>query len=218
MDYCAPRLQDQTLLAGQPRRIGLLGGTFNPIHNGHLLIGQHAAEEFALDKVCYLVAGDPPHKQGPQIVPKELRYDMVSRALEPYPQLEPNAVELCREGPSYTVDTLEQLRALNPEARYYFIIGQDTLYQLENWHEFPELAKLTEFICVGRPMETQAVNPALQAKILEDRYGARIHLSDYCGPDITSTEIRDRLSRGESIKGLVPRSVEEEIYGAGLYQ
>lgn len=214
----AMQLQDQTLLGGRPKRIGLLGGTFNPVHNGHLLIGQEAAREFGLDKVSFLVAGDPPHKHNGEIAPKEIRYDMVKRALAPYPQLEASDIELHREGPSYTVDTLRQLRRENPEADYYFIIGEDTLYQLESWHEFPELARLTEFICLRRPGSREAVNPALQARILEDKYGAKVHLSDYSGPDISSTEIRERLGRGVGIRGLVPASVEEIIDGAGLYQ
>lgn len=220
MEYSAdkPRLQDQVLLGGRPRRIGLLGGTFNPVHSGHLLIAQRAAEQFGLDKVYFLVAGDPPHKHGGDVAPKELRYAMVQKALEPYPQFEPNAIELLRTGPSYTVDTLEQLRRQDPEAEYYFIIGEDTLYQLEGWHNFPELARLTDFICLPRPMSPQTVSPALEAKILEDRYGARIHLADRGGPDISSTDIRNRISKGESIRGLVPQSVEEFIYGAGLYQ
>ena len=220
MEYSAgtPRLQDEVLLAGKPRRIGLLGGTFNPLHNGHLLIAQQAQREFDLDKVLFLVAGDPPHKHGPEVLAKELRYEMVDKVLSSYPQFAADGVELHRSGPSYTVDTINELRRQHPEAQFSFIIGEDTLYQLEGWRNFPELAKLTEFICLRRPLSPQLVNPDLQAKILRDRYGAVIHLSDYRGPDISSTDIRQRLAKGESIRGLVPKSVEEQIYGAGLYQ
>lgn len=221
MVVAEPRLQDELLLRTRPRQIGVFGGTFNPIHNGHLMIAQQAAREFALDRVLFMVAADPPHKhQRKDLAPKEARFHMVEAALAPYPQFEPFSLELLRDGPSYTVDTMEQLHELKPNADWHFIIGEDALYQLEGWHEFPELARLTDFICMRRPMEQhkEMISPELQAQILRTKYGTDVHLSDFTGPNISSTEIRERLGRGESIKGLVPKSVEDIIYATGLYQ
>lgn len=209
-------LPDELRLNGGPRRIGIFGGTFNPIHNGHLLIAQHAATEFALERIDFMVAADPPHKEGE--APAELRYEMVECALAPYPHLAANDLELHRSGPSYTVDTMRILHEREPDADFYFVLGEDSLYQIEGWHEIEKLAKLTKFICLRRPIDPQLIQPDLQAKIIESRYGAEIFVSEYRGPAVSSTMIRERLREGESIRGLVPKCVEEKIYDTGLYQ
>ena len=218
MDICVADfvLPDALRLNSGPRRIGIFGGTFNPVHNGHLMIAQQAAVEFALERVDFMVAAAPPHKTTG--APTELRYEMVECALVPYPNFSPSDLELHRSGPSYTVDTMQILHEKEPDADFYFIMGEDSLYQIEGWHEFPKLAKLTKFVCFGRPIDPQLIQPELQAKILESRYGAEILLSSYRGPAISSTMIRDRLGKGESIRGLVPKCVEEKIYDTGLYQ
>lgn len=213
------QIQDQPFLSGPARRVGVLGGTFNPVHNGHLDIARQAMREFTLDEVLLMVASDPPHKLArSDMAPREMRYKMAALACEGEPRISPSPLELMREGRSYTVDTMRELREGNPRAEFLFIIGEDTLYLLESWHEAASLFRETEFICLMRPVANTLVPPAVEAKRLAEKYGAVIYLSDYMGPNISSTYIRECVKTGRSIAGLTPRAVEEYIYETGLYK
>lgn len=209
---------DPLQLAVPGKRVGVLGGTFNPIHNGHIDIGLQMRNEFGLNKVLYMVAADPPHKDhNKDLAPAEDRLAMTELATLDHPGLWTSDLELRREGHTYTVDTMRILSAAEPETQFMFIIGEDTLYQLETWRDLTQLCKMTEFICVKRPGEEER-DPKEQIRKLGERYDAVIHMARYDGsPDISSTKIRKRVREGKSIEGLVPKAVEEYIYAAGLY-
>lgn len=207
---------DSLRLGVPEKRVGILGGTFNPIHNGHIEIGMRMRGEFGLNEVLYVVAGDPPHKDVHELAPARDRFEMTQLATMEYPGLWASDVEMHRPGRTYTVDTMRILQAKQPEAEFVFIAGEDTLYQFETWKDFGQLCKMTEFICVRRPGQ-KAAGAAAQCRLLAEKYDAVIHLSEYTGPDISSTQIRERIAEGKSIKGLVPPAVEEYIYAAGLY-
>lgn len=212
--------RDNPLPSHPPKRVGILGGTFNPVHNGHMDIAEQARSEFSLDEVLLMVASDPPHKQASKrdLVPKEMRYEMAVLACEDHPKIKASPIELLREGRSYTVDTMRELKQFNPQIEYLFIIGEDTLYQLESWHDVEQLFSLTEFICLKRPIAPVPIPPTLEARRLADKYGAVIHLSDYSGPNISSSYIRDCLHAGRSIHHLVPKAVEDYIHAFRLYE
>lgn len=220
MTYACVEQPMQTLddlhLGAPAPRIGVFGGTFNPVHNGHLDIALHARAEFDLLHVLFVVAGDPPHK-GDDIAPRQMRMDMVELATLNLPALRPSDIELYKETPAYTVETMQTLRKKYPEKDFFFIIGEDSLYQLDSWHNIRELCQMVEFICVRR-MSDELRNAEDEIRNLSEKYDAVIHLSDYTGPPISSTRIRELVHEGKSIKGLVPPSVEEYIYATGLYK
>lgn len=210
---------DELFLSTPRKRVGLLGGTFNPIHNGHLDIARAAAQEFSLDKVLLVVSGDPPHKQDQSLAPKTMRLQMGELAAGSLPGsiVRASDIETKKDGVTYTVDTLRELSEKEPETDFLFIIGTDTLYQLQTWREIGRICRMTEFLCMGRSGEPDAPDPAVQIRMLESEYGAVIHSSGFTGPDISSTRIRERIRAGESISRLVPPAVEEYIYATGLY-
>lgn len=193
-------------------RVGIMGGTLDPVHNGHMQIAKAALDQLELDRVMLLPAGDPPHKNRPTL--KTDRLKMARLAACEAEGVFPCNIEIFRSGTTYTVDTLRELRMNNPSVEWIYIIGADTLDVLDTWRNFGEVAKMCVFAVTGRADE-----PASQACIreLEEKYGARFVVLDFCGPDISSTEIRRRVAKGESIAALVPTSVEKYITDRGLY-
>lgn len=212
-----PMLNELHLGAPAPR-IGIFGGSFNPVHNGHIDIALRTNAEFDLLNVQFVVGGDPPHKRPDSLAPKRMRMDMVELATLDLPPLRPNGIEMHQDTPTYTVQTMRLLREQFPDTDFLFIIGEDSLYQLDTWHEIRELCRMVEFICVRRPAQSAAREITERVRELEERYDAVIHLSKFAGPPISSTMVRERVARGQSIRGLVPPSVEEYINATGLYK
>ena len=191
------------------RRIGILGGTFNPPHLGHLYIAEQVYREFALDKVIVLPVGIPPHKQEEAVLSAEQREQMCRLFCQEGNFLELCTMELRREGYTYTIDTLRAFhKILKPGQRIYYIIGTDTLFQLETWkeHEAVLSQDLCTFLCVPRPGDPMR---KVEEKIeeLKERYGVKILLSSGAGPDISSTMVREAMARGESVAELVPERI-----------
>lgn len=198
------------------RRIGIMGGTFNPVHNGHIYMAQKAYEEFALDNVLFIPAGKPPHKGGEGMADKEHRFTMLELAIQDYPYFGTSRVELNRPGNTYTVDTLHLLHRSIENACFYFIIGADTLFELNTWKNFNEVITLTEFICFLRPgARNEAVIQYIQA--IFDTYKKEILVSSHEGINVSSRVIRERLTQCKSINGLVDEKVEKYIYENGVY-
>lgn len=195
-------------------RIGIMGGTFDPIHNGHLEIAEAVRRECRLDEVLLLPAGDPPHKQ--RTVDREDRLRMAQLAAQTRPGLSVSEIEVRREGTTYTVDTLRTLHQDQPETEWVYIIGADTVGVAHQWRSFEQVAKLCSFAVVGRPGTDAA---ALEGEIerLRRDYGAKIRRVDAQGPEISSTDVRERVARGESVAGLVPEGVDAYIRERGLY-
>ena len=193
-------------------RIGIMGGTLDPVHSGHIQIAQVVMQALQLDQVMLLPAGDPPHKLNPTL--KTDRLNMARLAARDVPGMYVSDMEIEREGRTYTVDTLTELRRTRPDVCWYYIIGADTLDVLDTWRNFAEVAKLCEFAVVGRADEAVSVG---RMRDLEARYGAKFHPLDFCGPEISSTEIRRRAAQGEDISALVPPAVRDYILKNGLY-
>lgn len=204
-------MEKEGLAAQEPlaRRIGILGGTFNPPHLGHLYIAEQVYREFALDKVIVLPVGIPPHKQEEAVLSAEQREQMCRLFCQEGNFLELCTMELRREGYTYTIDTLRAFhKILKPGQRIYYIIGTDTLFQLETWkeHEAVLSQDLCTFLCVPRPGDPMR---KVEEKIeeLKERYGVKILLSSGAGPDISSTMVREAMARGESVAELVPERI-----------
>ena len=189
-------------------KLGIFGGTFNPIHMGHLLIADAAAEALELDRVIFIPAATPPHKRPPVLAEARHRLRMVKLAIHGNPRFGCSDMEMRRGGPSYSVETLRQLHHAMPRAKFYFLIGTDSLNELHTWREASELARLCEFICVARPGE-QMARPRLR--------GVCVHRLPGHPADISSSDIRDRLARGASVHYLVPDAVRRYIEKTGLY-
>lgn len=189
-------------------RLGIFGGTFNPIHLGHLLIAEDAAEAFHLDRVVFVPSATPPHKRPRVLAPAAQRMRMVKFAIQGNNRFTCSDIEVRRGGPSYSVETLRHLRGAMPRAEFFFLIGSDSLRELHKWKEAPELVKLCEFICVTRPGE----------RVGRTRLrGARIHKLTGHPADVSSTDIRNRAARGATIRYLVPDAVRRYIERHRLY-
>lgn len=197
-------------------RVGLMGGSFDPIHLGHIAIAGEARDALQLSHVLFLPSGRPPHKAHLGASPAQ-RLEMTRLAVEPLPWAQASNVEVCRQGTIYTVDTLQILSSQHPEAAFYYIIGADTLLDLPNWRNTQKVCTLCRFICLHRPgVADEAIGTALED--LRSRYGAQVHLVPASGPDISSTEVRRRVARGQSTEGLLPGAVRAYIDRENLYR
>lgn len=185
-------------------RLALYGGTFDPIHHGHLLLARDALEQLALDRVIFLPAALSPHKLASAPASAAVRRAMLAAALADEPGFLLDDSELARPGPSFAIDTVERVRAAHPGARLHYLIGADNLRELHTWRRIDELRQLAEFVVFGRDVER---NPeAAGFRVLPRRI------------DISATEIRRRVARGESIRYLVPEPVRALIATHQLYQ
>jgi len=190
---------------GEGYRLGVLGGSFNPVHNAHLAMARAAMEAFGLERVLFLPTGNPPHKRA-GLADKRHRLRMVELAVDGHPGFAVADLEVRREGTTYTVDTLRILRARWPGASLWYIVGADTLLELHTWREIDAVLALCSFVVCTRPgWQEEAVGDC--ASRLRER-GAVIHLLNMPGIDISSTVIRRSLEEGErTSEGLVPPAV-----------
>lgn len=196
-------------------RIGILGGTFNPIHSAHVQMARIARDEAMLDRVLLMVAADPPHKQVDGAVPASERYRLTEIALAGEERIVPSDLEIRRGGKSYTLLTLQQLREENPGAELFLILGSDMLADLPNWYHPEEVLSLAGVLCVPRIGRNE--NDGETAAMLKERYGARITMLSAKADMISSTEIRRRLLEGLPTEGWMPEAVEQAVYEGGEY-
>ena len=199
------------------RRIGIMGGTFDPIHVGHLMTAEAVRDEFGLDKVLFIPAAVPPHKLDQQVTDARHRYLMTVLATTSNPHFDVSSIEMDRPGPSYTIDTIYELRRQYGEnTDLFFITGADAIAEIPTWDRIEELLGLCQFIAATRPGFLPNVDN------IKEYFGelgsARIHRLETPELEISSTNIRDRLKRGFSIKYIVPPGVEDYIYKEGLYK
>ncbi len=195
-------------------RIGVFGGTFDPLHTGHLVLAEQCREQCHLDEVWFVPAAIPPHKQELVISTARARCDMIEFAIAGNPQFKLSRVEIDRPGPSYTVTTLELLRDEDPTRELFLLVGADSIRDLPTWREPDRIQELATIVAVnrGRAVPTDAQRQALQPTI-----GDRIHFVGMPGIDISATDIRQRVASGRSIRYLVPRAVESYIHQHHLY-
>ena len=198
-------------------KIGLIGGTFNPIHHGHLILSEYVRENFQLDKVIFIPTGLPPHKSATVVEKPEIRLEMTKLAIERNQFFSVSDIETYREGISYTIDTITELKNLYPNDQLYFLIGADSLFELPTWKYYDKLISKTNIIVVNRP---GGANNLIGAKIkeYEDEFGGSIIEVKSPLIDISSSDIRNRVKDGKSIKYLVPNNVEEFILQKNLYK
>jgi nicotinate-nucleotide adenylyltransferase len=191
-----------------------MGGTFDPVHLGHLVIAEVSRVEFGLERILWVPAGDPPHKREDPVTPQEHRYAMVLLATAPNPHFEVSRLELERGGLSYSYDTVQYFRQLYPDAELYFITGADAILEILTWHRHEELVRACRFIAVTRP----GYDLARLSSVLPAEYLPRISPLTAPGVDVSSTQIRSRVRAGEPIRYLVPDSVEAYILKTRLYR
>lgn len=197
------------------KKLGILGGTFDPVHNGHIYSAQAVYEQLQPEKILFIPAFIPPHKVGQEFAPAEDRYRMTVLATEEYPYFEVSDIELRRSGISYTLDTVKELQRLYLEYELYFLIGADTIPQLQTWHKIDELLQLVTFVAAKRPGYLQALDRACSSLGVIAR--EKIVLVDTPEYEVSSTEIRQKIKSGESLEGLVPAHVEQYIREHRLY-
>lgn len=193
-------------------RVGIMGGTLDPVHNGHIQMAKAALQYLNLDGVMLLPAGDPPHKANPTC--KEDRMQMARLAAGGVRGLFPCGIEIYRSGTTYTVDTLTQLHRDNPNTQWFYIIGADTLDVLHTWRNYRQVAQMCSFVVFGRANEDVNLR---RIRELETDCGAKFIVMPENGPDISSTEIRRRISEGLEFSDLAPTSVCNYIKDRGLY-
>lgn len=197
------------------RKIALFGGTFDPIHNGHLVLAREFAFRMGWDEVIIMPTFVPPHKLKPDLAPAVDRMELCRLACEPYPNLTVSDMEINRRGASFTVTTLEQLKKQHPAAELYLLVGADMFLTLGSWHRFPDIAAMATLCAAPRddvPME-QLIAYAEELK----KQGAKCVIEDIVTPRISSTDIRCRAAAGEDVSDMVPATVAAYIRERGLY-
>ncbi len=199
-------------------RLGVFGGTFNPVHMGHLILAEQCREQAGLDQVLFVPAARPPHKQGLALASFEQRVEMLNLAISGQPSFRVDDLEKNRPGPSFTVDTLASLHDRDPNAELLLIIGSDTLHDLPTWHEPRRLLELAGLLIVARPGWPVADVAELRKTLtLADDFPLRHQVCQVPLVEISSSDLRQRLAAGRSVRYLMPRAVEAYVNDKNLY-
>jgi len=209
-------------------RLGILGGTLDPVHNGHLVAAEAARTALGLDRVVLMPSRVPPHRASPPSASRYHRFAMAALAIQGHDSLEVSDMELLQPGPTYTSDTLDRLHRLGvAPLQIFFITGVDAFAEIETWHRYPQVLEMANFVVIARPGHALAALasrlPALRGRMKttpmsEDREAqASIFLVDAPTPDVSSTVIRARLAAGQSTAAMVPPAVEHYITHHRLY-
>ncbi|MGH8019529.1 MAG: nicotinate-nucleotide adenylyltransferase, partial [Opitutaceae bacterium] len=214
-DACAPRTgfpgcREEVFRVSSWPRLGVFGGTFDPVHLGHLITAQDAAEAMELDRVLFMPAFRAPLKDRAPAMDDATRVALLEAAVAADERFAVSRLELDRGGVSYTIDTVQELRRLHPEHEIFWIIGTDQAARLPQWHRLEELARLLEFIVLSRP------GCEVRQEALPDFL--RLHFVRAHVFDISSSEIRDRVAKGLPVRVFLPASVADRIEQTGLYR
>lgn len=199
----------------QPEKLGIMGGTFDPIHDGHLLIAQSAAEEFGLDQVLFLPTGKSPHKQEGRVTNPMVRCDMVRIAIQDNPAFAMSVFEAQNDKINYTYLTLQKFHQMYQNASFYFIMGEDSLDDFQNWSNPKEICRLSTILVAVRGSGIEKIKTKIERA--KEIYDARMHMLHAPGFSISSREIRKRVRMGKSIRYMVPKEVESYIKNHSLY-
>ena len=195
------------------RRLGVMGGTFDPIHYGHLVTAEEALVQFGLDEVVFVPTGRPWMKAGRDVSPAEDRYLMTVIATASNPRFRVSRIEIDREGPTYTVDTLRTLATDNPDAELYFVTGADAIFEIFDWKDSHEVLGLAHFIAATRP--------GYDLRRFEERSESKhpnVSAMNIPALAISSTDVRARVREGRPIRYLLPEGVKSYIEKVGLYR
>ena len=191
------------------RKLGIFGGTFNPPHMAHLMAAEGVRDQLKLDKVLFVPAAIPPHKQKENIVPVKHRLEMVRLAIRGNRYFEISDVELHRKGPSYTIDTVREMRRSYPDDELLFIMGIDLLTEFDTWKEPDMILEECRLVAMNRP--------GFDLAVIDKDLLMRVELVNVPSVDISSTNIRRRVKSGRSIRYLVTQDVEEYIHRNSIY-
>lgn len=199
------------------RRLGIMGGTFDPVHFGHLVTAERARGEFELDAVWFLPSGNPPHKDPRRVTDPHHRFVMTQVATLSNPHFEVSRMDIEREGVSYTIDTLRSLKKLyGDETQLFFITGADAILEIMGWKDPEEILTLADFIAATRPgFSLSHAQPEIREWFLKQ--GRSPHVLQVPAMAISSTDIRERVGKNQSIRYMVPSEVEYYIHKYGLY-
>jgi nicotinate-nucleotide adenylyltransferase len=217
---------------GHRRSTGLFGGTFDPIHAGHVAVAEAAQRRFHLDQIQFITSSRPPHKAKRDLAPFLHRYAMVVLACAGHPVFVPSVAEAPLEGPGhvfYTIDTVRRIRREHPDDHLFFIVGADQFLEIPTWKNYDALLDSCDFIIASRPgFRLDALRLVIPPEKLHRNESrdpntillrkSAIHLLPTVASHVSSTEIRERVQRGEKIRGLVPERVEEYILRQALYR
>lgn len=193
-----------------------MGGTFNPIHQGHLILAEQAYEQFDLDQVLFMPSKNPPHKNKMDLLSDEHRNNMIRLAIEDNPHFTLSTFELEREGTTYTADTLCLLTEQNPDTCYFFFVGADSLFMMQNWKAPQTIFRLCKVIVAGR--DTTKRKLIEHANILKEKFQGEIFIMDMPSIEISSRMIRDKLVDNKTIRYFVPDKVFAYINENQLYR
>jgi len=198
-------------------RLGIMGGTFDPIHYGHLVAAEGARYEFDLDKVIFIPAGQPPHKPNVKLTDPWRRYEMTKLAVVSNPFFEVLPIEINRPGPSYSIDTVQEVSCLYPESQIFFITGTDAVAEILSWKNVEQLLSICQFIAATRPgYKLDEMWKKIES--LPQDLKSKIFCLEVPALAISSTDIRQRVQDGRPIKYLLPEPVEEYITSNSIYK
>ena len=199
------------------KKVGIIGGTFNPIHLGHLILAEYAYDEYQLDEILFIPTGISYFKDPNTVLDIKMRITLTGEAIEDNPHFALSTIETDRPGNSYTYETLEELNKRNPDVRYYLIIGADSLFQIESWKE-PDII-MENAIILAASRKDQGIDLLKEkADELMKKFHSEIHILTCPMIDISSTDIRNRIKEGKSIKYLVKEQTENYIKKYQLYR
>lgn len=200
------------------KKIGLLGGTFNPIHLGHLMMAQDALELFDLDAIWFIPASIPPHKPATDLLANEHRAEMIKRAIREFPNFSLNDIEFGRDGISYSIDTVRELKTRHPGKQFFFVIGGDTLPEIHSWRQPLDLLGEITFITLARPGSAAILDHAATYQLPPPwPEQLRQHIRTAHQIDISSRDIRSRIQAHQTVRHLLPESVYQYITQHKLY-
>lgn len=199
------------------KRIGIMGGTFNPVHIGHLILAEKAREQFCLDEIWFMPLKNPPHKEKNQMVSDIERVEMLKRAIQSNEAFHLSDLELKRDGITYTIDTLKELKYNREDCQFYFILGADSLMQIETWKKSEEIMKLVHLLVGGRN-HTREMDLENHITYLREKHHAKIEILEFSEVPFASNEIRKLRRHKKSIRYFVPESVYDYILEKNLYQ
>ncbi|OQX03143.1 MAG: hypothetical protein BWK80_56310 [Desulfobacteraceae bacterium IS3] len=219
---------------GEKLLIGLFGGTFNPIHIGHLRAAQEVLESFESDKIIFIPSALPPHKQAHDLTDAGDRLEMIRLSIQTCPKFEVSDIELKRPGRSYTIDTVRYFKSVLPDAKLYFMIGMDAFLEIDAWKSYQDLLSLISFIVMARPGTGDKIDRVMLENYLQTRISEDYRFSEsemaYIHPekqpvfginvrplDISSSAVRKLIRQNKSVRFLVPEAVENFIKNKGLF-
>ena len=199
------------------RKVGILGGSFDPIHNGHLAIAESARKDYALDEIWFIPAGHSPNKEEARMTPAEERLKMTELAVRDYDNFKVSDMEVCSKETSYTYRTLERLTAEYPETEFYFIMGADSLDYFDKWYHAERICQCAVILVAVRDEFSKANMKAKIAEI-QQLFPADIRILSIGKVEVSSHEIREQIAEGRDVPAQIPHAVSEYIRETGLYR